>query len=67
MTNSNYTTLPFNDKYDIIDVMPKWAYDKKQWEELISESDIIIDDTLYKKKEQIVKSDEELLIDDIGL
>ena len=36
-------------EYKEIDRLPKWAYHKDEWAELVSSADKIVCDTFYKK------------------
>ena len=45
-----YLTVPFNEKYDRIEHLPRWAYHKDEWKQIISSSDKIINGIMYKKK-----------------
>ena len=50
----NYTRLPYNDQYDIMNILPRWAYAGSEWGNIIVECDKIVDGIMYVKVEPVV-------------
>jgi len=45
----NYTRLEYDDQYDIMNVLPRWAYSGSEWEDMIVECDKIVNGIMYVK------------------
>jgi len=51
-------TCSDNDQYEVVDNLPKWAYTKDEWSDLLTSVDKIINDTMYRYKSKPTKEDE---------
>ncbi len=46
-----YDRLPFNDQYEIMNVLPRWAYSGSEWKEIMIDCVKIVDGIMYTNPE----------------